>query len=104
MNASAPTFYGHFNARFSSVDALVKVFIPSENFESVAHPVHTVVLGPRGSGKTCLLKMLQPATLNKWTGPTAERIKSQIRYVGVYIPTDISWSKQAEQLDRKSVV
>lgn len=44
--------------------------------------------------------MLQPATLSKWTGTTAARIKSQIRYVGVYIPTDISWSKQAEQLGK----
>jgi hypothetical protein len=97
---SAPTVYGHFNARFATIENLVDIFIPSDNFEIVAHPSHTVVLGPRGSGKTCLLKMLQPAALHKWRSAIADKIKSNIHYVGVYIPTDISWSKQAEQLGK----
>lgn len=100
MSISAPTVCGNFNARFSPIESLVDAFIPSDKFSTVANPSHTIVLGPRGSGKTYLLKMLQPAALAKWRKADAVEIKSIVSYIGVYIPTDISWSKQAEQLGK----
>ncbi len=95
---SAPSVYGSFNARFLTVDALADGFIPSDDFDTVSKPAHTVILGPRGSGKTCLLKMLQPAALAAWKGDEGAQYREAVKFIGVYIPTDVSWREQSKNL------
>ena len=43
-----------------------------------------VVTGPRQSGKTTLLKMLQPAALEAWDHSEAEEIRQSIDFTGGY--------------------
>jgi hypothetical protein len=93
-----PSVFDSFNARAVSAERLAKGFIPSANFGTVSRRAHTLVVGPRGSGKTCLLKMLQPAALNVWTSAEAEGFKKKIDFSGVYIPADISWNQQLKYL------
>ena len=99
----APSLFDSFNARSASTERLAADFIPSHHFEAITRRGHTLVIGPRGSGKTCLLKMLQPRTLNAWRSKDAKLYKEKIDFIGVYIPADISWSQQLKYLSIKDI-
>ena len=98
MMEMAPTMFDSFNARAISAESLAEGFIPPDHFGTMIRRAHTLVIGPRGSGKTCLMKMLQPAALNAWKSEDAADYKKQIDFSGVYIPADISWSGQLRHL------
>jgi hypothetical protein len=87
-----------FNAKYLQAAEVADGFVYSANFERLAGDHHAVLVGPRGSGKTTLLKMLQPAALAAWSGPRSETFRKTIRYTGVFIASDISWSKQLNSL------
>ncbi|CAG9170814.1 hypothetical protein LMG23994_02012 [Cupriavidus pinatubonensis] len=87
-----------FNAKYLGPDQVADGFVYSEHFEELAGEYPSVLVGPRGSGKTTLLKMLQPAALAAWHGQKAELFRKQISYSGVFIASDISWSKQLSSL------
>ena len=57
-----------------------------------------LVVGPRGIGKTTLLKMLMPQALDKWSAPEAQAAREQICFTGVFVQADRIWSGQLEQL------
>src|SRR4051812_36782514 len=95
---SPPSIFETFNARALSAEELAKGFIPSPQFGRVIRPSHTLVIGPRGSGKTSLLKMLQPRALAGWKGEEADEYRPLINDVGIYIPTGISWAEQLQHL------
>jgi len=87
-----------FNAKYLGPEEVAKGFVYSNHFEEVSGPYHAVLVGPRGSGKTTLLKMLQPAALSEWKSPQANSFREKIKYSGVFISSDISWSKQLSAL------
>jgi hypothetical protein len=87
-----------FNAKYLAASEVADGFVYSSHFERLAGDYHAVLVGPRGSGKTTLLKMLQPAALAAWTGSHSEKFRQAIRYTGVFIASDISWSKQLNSL------
>ncbi|MGN8112115.1 ORC-CDC6 family AAA ATPase [Paraburkholderia sp. 22098] len=87
-----------FNAKYLGAAEVADGFVYSSHFERLAGDYHAVLVGPRGSGKTTLLKMLQPAALAAWTGSKSEMFRRTIRYTGVFIASDISWSKQLNSL------
>jgi|SRR5450830_17954 len=87
-----------FNAKYLEPEEVAQSFIFSRHFEELTGPYHAVLVGPRGSGKTTLLKMLQPAALGAWDGKRANSFREAIRYSGVFIASDISWSKQLASL------
>tara|TARA_B110000211_G_scaffold177772_1_gene200971 strand:+ start:3650 stop:5488 length:1839 start_codon:yes stop_codon:yes gene_type:complete len=90
--------HGAFNARTLSVQDLCKTFILSDSYNKLAAPSHSILVGPRGSGKTTLMRMLQVEALNAWGGSAAESYRQEISYSGVFIPTDRFWKKQFEKL------
>ena len=47
-----------FNARNYTPAQVAATFIPNDDYRLLWRNEHTVVLGPRGSGKTTLFKML----------------------------------------------
>lgn len=83
-----------FNAKYLGPAEIANGFVYSRHFEQLAGEYHAVLIGPRGSGKTTLLKMLQPSALAAWAGTEAEAFRAEIKYSGVFIASDISWSKQ----------
>ncbi|MEX3998744.1 hypothetical protein AB4Y38_07585 [Paraburkholderia sp. EG285A] len=87
-----------FNAKYLEPAEVANGFVYSTHFEKLANDGHTVLIGPRGSGKTTLLKMLQPSALGAWTGRTADAFRATVKYSGVFVASDISWSKQLNSL------
>jgi hypothetical protein len=87
-----------FNAKYLGPAEVAHGFVYSTHFEQLAGDYHAVLIGPRGSGKTTLLKMLQPSALGAWDNPKANAFREGVKYSGVFIASDISWSKQLNSL------
>ncbi|MFV0329859.1 MAG: hypothetical protein ACK5KL_08590 [Dysgonomonas sp.] len=92
--------YESFNARYLSFEDVAATFIPNREFDELLSNNHSVLMGPRGCGKTTLLKMLYPQALHSWDHPSASQIIESIPFWAVYIPTDSQWSSQLEYLNR----
>jgi energy-coupling factor transporter ATP-binding protein EcfA2 len=92
------TFFEQFNAKYLDPQQVAAGYVYSGHFDALSGPYNAVLVGPRGSGKTTLLKMLQPAALDAWTGPRAHDFRKKIDYSGVFIASDISWSRQLNSL------
>lgn len=57
-----------------------------------------LLIGPRGIGKTTLLKMLLPEALDAWRSQEAQRARERIAFTGVFVQADKIWSGQLDQL------
>lgn len=86
--------YDSFNARYLSFDDVAATFIKNSQFEDLLSNSHSVVMGPRGCGKTTLLKMLYPQALFSWKSDDAKTVIEKIPFWAIYIPTDSQWSSQ----------
>jgi hypothetical protein len=86
--------YESFNARALSPKQVAIGFVPPDAFRQLCKRRHSVVAGPRGSGKTTLFKMLQVSALRTWSHEAADSIREQIDFTGVFIPTDRTWGEQ----------
>lgn len=95
-NAPSP-FFGAYNARHINAEEVANQFVPSGKFWELIALRNSLLIGPRGSGKTHLLKMLQPKALAAWQAPEAERARSLVEYWGVFTPADINWKMQVDQ-------
>lgn len=85
-----------FNARTMAVNQIVDSFIEPPAFAQLIQPVNSLLCGPRGSGKTTMMKMLQPRALDLWTGERADIVRGQIDYLGVFVATDRTWKSQLQ--------
>jgi len=97
---SGVTIYDTFNARYLSFTEVADSYIPNDHFNDLLHNGHSLLMGPRGCGKTTLLKMLHPAALSYYDNIHQEELYKRIPFWGVYIPTDIQWKKQIEQAEK----
>jgi energy-coupling factor transporter ATP-binding protein EcfA2 len=97
----APGIFESFNARFLKPEEVAKTFVISDHFIKLSNRNHSLVVGPRGSGKTTIMKMLQGPALSSWKHPDAKKYRERIDYTGVFIPTDIVWAKQIQSLGEK---
>jgi hypothetical protein len=86
------------NAKYTPVEEIAETFIPPEQWSTLIRNEHTLLVGPRGAGKTTLLKMLQPRALDAWEHGEARVARNVVRFTGVYITTDRSWSEQVSAL------
>lgn len=91
------SIHGAFNARTLSTQELCKGFILSQAYNQLASPNNLIVVGPRGSGKTTLMRMLQVEALNIWEAEDADFYREEIDFSGVFIPTDRFWKSQFER-------
>jgi hypothetical protein len=86
--------YDSFNARNYTPAQVAQTFISSEDYEDLWRNEHTVVLGPRGSGKTTLFKMLTIQALYSWSNVMAEKLKKDRPFTAIFVPTDMHWHHQ----------
>jgi hypothetical protein len=100
MNRSGGSIFESINARTLTPLQVSETFVPSAHFADLCRRRHSIVLGPRGSGKTTLLKMLQPSALESWKHVDAGNYVNSIDFTGIFVATDISWSKQLSLLGR----
>ncbi|WP_145842153.1 hypothetical protein [Denitratisoma sp. DHT3] len=94
MIKSSKVFFSAFNARHLDAEKIASHFVPNLNFHQLATLQHALVVGPRGSGKTHLLKMLQPKALACWNHPSADQTRASVGFIGVFIPADEAWKQQ----------
>lgn len=90
-----------FNAKMTTKSSLCDTFISNSYFHSLTSPNHTIMIGPRGSGKTTLMRMLDVESLEIWDKEIAEEYRNSIDYSGVFIPTDRFWKTQFDLLSDK---
>lgn len=95
---SRQTFLEPFNAKTMSYAQVATTFVPSTKFTQLAGAWNSVLVGPRGGGKTTLLKMLSMEGQEAWTGAAAEPYKWTVGYTGIYVPSDIAWGTMLESL------
>lgn len=95
---SRQTFLEPFNAKAMSYADVARTFVPSTKFTQLAGAWNSVLVGPRGGGKTTLFKMLSVEGQEAWTGAAAEPYKKTVGYTGIYVPSDIAWGTMLESL------
>jgi hypothetical protein len=99
METNSSNYYHAFNARYLTLEQVVESFITNEDFEKLIEPNNTVLIGPRGCGKTTLLKMLTPRALSLWNSNDAKKYTKKISFNSIYIPADSQWSRQIKILE-----
>jgi hypothetical protein len=98
MSESSRLLYETFNARHFTHEEVAETFVSNIDFSEIAKNAHTVVLGPRGCGKTTMFKMLTTPALKNWKPKTVEdsKLRDGIPFVAIYIPSDELWKKQLD--------
>lgn len=97
------SLFDSFNARFLEPTEVAKSFVPSVQFDRLLKKNHSLVVGPRGSGKTTMLMMLQGQAWDAWNRQERPESNRNLAFTGVFIPTDVSWGKQLESLGGRQI-
>lgn len=92
------TFLDPFNAKAMTFREVASTFVPSPNFSLLAGKWNALLIGPRGSGKTTLMKMLSVESLRAWDGPDALAYRENVDFTGIYVPSDIAWGEMVKAL------
>jgi len=89
------TYYEALNARFLTFEEVAKKFVPLRSFSRLIRDGHSVLMGPRGCGKTTLLKMLTRRALRAWHESKRSKLYPESfpipGYESIYIPSDQRW-------------
>lgn len=93
--------YDSYNARYLSFEEVAETFIINPQYQTLIKNSHSILMGPRGCGKTTLLKMLNPRALKAWQNKDAKKIFDSIPFWAIYIPADSQWKSQLETLQKK---
>lgn len=94
-------FFGAHNARTMKTRELVSTFVPSDPWEELIRPRNHMLIGPRGAGKTHLLKMLAPEALSFWDqedSNAATVARATVDYPAALVLSDRHWHAQLEAL------
>jgi hypothetical protein len=98
MQSTPSLYYDTFNAKYLSEQDISESFVENDEFSQLCENNNILLMGPRGCGKTTLLKMLTPACLSFWKGVRAQEVKDRLHFYAIYIPSDIQWRSQFEYL------
>ena len=98
------TVYGAFNARWLTPEEVAQSFVPVPQFSKVVQNRHSLLMGPRGCGKTTLLKMLtRPAQVVLESNDTVLGTVERPQFEAIYVPADIKWSFELASLEHLSM-
>ncbi len=103
MNIKFKYKYDTFNARYLSFEEVAKSFITNNVFEQLIANNNTLLMGPRGCGKTTLLKMLTPKAIHHYNERKPSSEKIFFPFIGIYIPADIQWEKQLSNFSKRFI-
>jgi energy-coupling factor transporter ATP-binding protein EcfA2 len=90
--------YESFNARNYTPKQVSETFIRNRDYDDLWRNEHTVVLGPRGSGKTTLFKMLTVQAIYSWKDQMAAGLRKERPFTAIYVPTDMHWHHQLKHI------
>ncbi len=97
-------FFGAHNARTIKTRELVATFVPSDPWRELIRPRNHLLLGPRGAGKTHLLKMLAPEALALWEdedSKAAATARATVDYPAALVLSDRHWHAQLEAMTNR---
>lgn len=97
MNAigGSPALFDTYNARFLDPRTIARSFIvPQSAFNLLCKNENSLVVGPRGSGKTTLMKMLRPSALRAWKHENKAQYLKSISFSAVYVASDSGWTSR----------
>jgi hypothetical protein len=84
-----------YNARFLDPRTIAQSFIvPHSVFGLLCKNENSLVIGPRGSGKTTLMKMLRPSALRAWEHESKAEYLNSISFSAVYVASDSGWNSR----------
>ncbi len=84
-----------YNARFLDPRTIARSFIvPHSVFTLLCKNENSLVIGPRGSGKTTLMKMLRPSALRAWRHEHKAEYLQSISFSAVYVASDSGWTNR----------
>ncbi len=100
------SIYGAFNARWLDPEEVARSFVPTLPFKSLVRLQNSLLMGPRGCGKTTLLKMLTRRAQQVWQSERASKEHQWHDYrspdfEAIYIPSDVRWSKELSSIPRQ---
>jgi hypothetical protein len=87
--------YSRLNARRSSPVEVARDFVPPPTYQALLRERDPQILrGPRGIGKTTLLKMLLPEAIDAWSHTKAQEVRATIGFTGAFVAADRMWAGQ----------
>jgi hypothetical protein len=93
-----------FNARWLEPEEVAVSFIPTLHFKALVKFQHSLLMGPRGCGKTTLLKMLTRRAQKVWSSRLEQELNlreySKPDFEAIYIASDIRWSEELSEIAR----
>lgn len=92
------TLFDSFNARNLTLKQVARSFVVHPKFADIIRNTNSLLLGPRGCGKTTLLKMLTIDAQLEYQRVFGVELNKQIPFFAIYIPTDIQWKIEVENL------
>lgn len=92
------TLFDSFNARNLTLKQVARGFVVHPKFDEIIRNSNSLLLGPRGCGKTTLLKMLTVEAQIEYFRVFSVPLYKQIPFIAIYIPTDIQWKIEIENL------
>jgi hypothetical protein len=90
-----------FNARYNNIRSIAESFVVNDQYLELLKPNHSIITGPRGCGKTTLLKMLTPDAIDI-ISKNHKHIPIP-NFLGIYIPADKQWLRQHLTLKKRIV-
>jgi len=95
--------FDSFNARHTPEDKVAETFIDNGYYSRLCGLNHTLLLGPRGCGKTTLLKMLTVTARRTWEQRNSDAPLPDVAFTAIYIPMDVHFQDQLSQIKTSAV-
>ena len=103
-NIRKSSLYTAVNARLLAPEEVAQTFVPIQQFRQLVKQTHSILMGPRGCGKTTLLKMLTEPAVRvclKRDPETFINFNFVIPdFEGVYIPSDVRWTEEMQSIEK----
>lgn len=99
-NHYSPSLFETYNARHLTGNEVAKTFVPPiEVFTDIVTRNNHILIGPRGCGKTTLLKMLTVPALANWNTENYKSMIPKTDFIGIFVPADRGWHEQLKGAD-----
>lgn len=90
------TLFDSFNARNLTLRQVAQGFVNYKKFDDLITNKNSLLMGPRGCGKTTLLKMLTIEALLEYNRISQSTLIYDLPFISIYVPTDVQWKMEVD--------